>query len=82
MAEKTNSAKIASEKKAPAKKNSGAVKRYFKELKGEFKKITWPTAAALWKNTGATIALCAIVGVIVCLIDLGLDGLINLLLSL
>lgn len=77
--EKTSSAKSATK---PAKKNSGAFKRFFKELKGEFKKITWPTWKTLWRNTWATIAMCAIVGLIVCVIDFGLDGLINLLLSL
>ncbi|MBP5303477.1 MAG: preprotein translocase subunit SecE [Clostridia bacterium] len=83
MAEKTSSAKTASEKKtSPAKKNSGGFKRYFKELKGEFKKVTWPTWPALWKNTWVTIAMCAVVAAVVCVIDIGLDSLINLLLSI
>ncbi|MCQ2404419.1 MAG: preprotein translocase subunit SecE [Clostridia bacterium] len=79
MAENKTSATPAKAKKA--KKESG-FKRYLKELKGEFKKITWPTWASLWNNTWATIAMCAIVGAIVCIIDFGLDALINLLLSL
>ncbi len=69
-------------KDSSAKKGDSAFKRYFKELKGEFKKITWPTWNAMWKNTWATIAMCAVVGVIVCLIDFGLDALINVLLAL
>ncbi len=79
MAENKTPATPAKAKKV--KKESG-FKRYLKELKGEFKKITWPTWSALWNNTWATIAMCAIVGVIVCVIDFGLDALINLLLSL
>ena len=56
--------------------------KFLRDLKGEFKKITWPTFPAVVRNTGVTLALCAILGLIICLIDLGLGALINLLLSL
>jgi len=79
VAEKKTPATPAKAKKV--KKASG-FKRYLKELKGEFKKITWPTWSSLCNNTWATIAMCAIVGAIVCVIDFGLDALVNLLLSL
>ena len=85
MAENKTPAVTSSEKKAkPAKKAKaeGRFKRYFKELKGEFKKIAWPTWSALCKNTGVTLAMCAVVAVIVCVIDIGLDTLIQLLLTL
>lgn len=76
MAENKTPATPAKAKKV--KKESG-FKRYLKELKGEFKKITWPTWSALWNNTWVTIAMCAIVGAIVFVIDFGLGGLIGLL---
>ncbi len=56
--------------------------KFFRDLKGEFKKITWPTFPAVVRNTGVTLVLCIILGLIICLIDLGLGALIDLLLSL
>ena len=55
--------------------------KFFRDLKGEFKKITWPTLNATARNTGVTLAMCAIMGVIICLIDLGLGQLIKLMLG-
>ena len=56
--------------------------KFLRDLKGEFNKITWPTMPAVIRNSGVTIALCVILGLIICLIDLGLGALIDLLLSL
>ena len=74
------------EKKAAAKsKGPGRGNRFFKffrDTKGEFKKITWPTFGAVARNTGVTLAMCAFIGVIVCLFDFVLSSLINLMLSL
>ncbi len=56
--------------------------KFLRDLKGEFKKITWPTFPSVVRNTGVTLALCAIFGLIICLIDLGLGQLIQLLLTL
>ncbi len=56
--------------------------KFLRDLKGEFKKITWPTFPAVVRNTGVTLVLCAILGLIICLIDLGLGALIDLMLSL
>ena len=82
MAENKTTAATSSDKKAKDAKKAkaeGRVKRYFKELKGEFKKIAWPTWSTLCKNTGVTLAMVAVVAVIVCVIDIGLDKLIDLL---
>ena len=56
--------------------------KFLRDLKGEFKKIIWPTFPAVVRNTGVTLVLCIILGLIICLIDLGLGALIDLLLSL
>lgn len=56
--------------------------KFLRDLKGEFKKITWPTFPAVVRNTGVTLVLCIILGLIICVIDLGLGALIDLLLSL
>ncbi len=55
--------------------------KFFRDLKGEFRKITWPTLNTTTRNTAVTLAMCAIMGVIICLIDLGLGQLIKLLLG-
>lgn len=49
-----------------------AVKRWFKDLKGEVKKITWPSGKDVLKGTVVTIVCIAIIGVVVFLVDLGL----------
>ena len=72
-------------KRAGKKKGSGLGKRivkYFRDLKGEFKKIIWPTLPTVVRNTGVTLAMCAILGLLVCLVDFGLGFLIDRLVSL
>lgn len=69
----------------PAKKKRGLGKRFlkfFRDSKGEFKKIIWPTWATIVRNTGVTLAMCAILGVAISLFDLGLSSLLKLMLSL
>ena len=53
------------------------IKRFFKDLKGEVKKITWPNAKEVLKGTLVTIVCIAIIGVVVFLVDLGLTKGIN-----
>ncbi len=65
------------EKKAnkPKKNRKNVFKviaRFFKDLKGEVKKITWPGAKDVLKGTAITIACIAVIGVAVFLVDLGL----------
>lgn len=55
--------------------------KFLRDLRGEFKKITWPALPDVARNTGATLVMCVIVGAVVCLIDLGLSQLVMLLLS-
>ena len=54
-----------------------AIKRYFKDLKGEVKKITWPGAKEVLKGTVVTMVCIAIIGLVVFLVDLGLTKGIN-----
>lgn len=58
------------------------VKKFFRDTRGEFKKIVWPGLPTVARNTIATLIMCAIVGAIIVVIDLGLSALINLLLGL
>ncbi len=75
--------------KAKAKKAGDETKfvpapiaKYFRDTKGEFKKITWPTFKTVVRNTGVTLAVCAILGLVICLFDAGLGALIDLLLKI
>ncbi|MDD2361715.1 MAG: preprotein translocase subunit SecE [Oscillospiraceae bacterium] len=82
---KKNAAKSDKSQK-PAKKKDPrsrpSVKKYFRDLKGEFKKIIWPSKNTILRNTAATLAMCAFVGVFVTLFDLGLSALIRLVSSI
>ena len=71
--------------KSAKKKGSGLgtrMAKYFRDTKGEFKKIVWPTFPTVLRNTGVVLALCVVLGVIICLVDFGLGALVDLMLSL
>ena len=58
------------------------VTKFFRDVRGEYKKVVWPTFASVVRNTGVVLAMCAVTGVVIILVDIGLGQLINLLLSL
>ena len=71
--------------KSDKKKGPGLGKRmvkFFRDTKGEFKKIIWPTFPAVVRNTGVTLAMCIILGVLIALVDSGLGALVDLMLKL
>jgi preprotein translocase subunit SecE len=51
------------------KKTWGAVCKYFRELKSELKKVTWPTPKQVAKNTLIVVACVLVVGVFIWLFD-------------
>lgn len=59
-----------------------AVKKFFRDSKGEFKKIVWPSRQTLIRNTIVTLAMCFFVALFVGLFDSGISALIMLMLSL
>lgn len=65
----------------PEKSGARAMK-YWRDLKGEYKKITWPAFKAVAKNTGITLFVCALAAIFICAVDIGLSELVNLLLKL
>ena len=89
-AKKVADAEKASKKKSA--KNDGkpnvlvraakAVAKFFKDLKGENKKIVWPSAKTVLKNTGIVLAVVLIVGAAIWLVDFGLSEGINALLGI
>ena len=56
--------------------------KYWRDMKGEYKKITWPTFKSVVKNTAITLVVCALVAVFIILVDLGLTELVDLFLML
>ena len=46
------------------------LKRWFKGLKAEFKKIVWPDQKSLTKETAAVVIVSVVVGVIISVVDL------------
>ena len=58
------------------------ITKFVRDTRGEFKKIVWPTFPTVLRNTGVVLALCVVLGVIICLVDFGLGALVDLMLSL
>lgn len=56
--------------------------KYFRGLFSEVGKVVWPTGKTVVRNTIVTIAMCAVVGALIVVFDIGLTLLIDLLLSL
>ena len=55
---------------------------FFKGVKAEFKKITWPDKASLLKQTVAVISVSVVVCVVIALMDSVIQYGVNILLSL
>ena len=64
------------------KRTWGSIRRYFRELRSELKKVVWPTPQQVLKNTLIVGACVLVVGIFIWLFDfiarLGIDGLISL----
>jgi len=69
---------LAEQKKLAKKKNKKQKRsliRFFKDVWGEVKKVTWPTKKELFKTTFAVILFIVVFTVIIGLMDLGLGKL-------
>ena len=68
-------------KKAPSKfspKNIGkGIVRFFKDLRGETKKIVWPDAKMVVKSTGVVLATVLVLGAGVWILDFATSGAIT-----
>ena len=70
--------------KAPKKKDKkpNRVLRWLKDLKGELKKVTWPTMKDVVKNVGIVIACVIFVGIFIWVFDYLARAVIDALLKL
>ncbi len=75
---------LAEQKKIAKQKNKKQRRspvRFFKDVWGEVKKVTWPTKADLFKTTFAVILFIAVFAVVVGLMDFGLGTLFKTFLT-
>ena len=64
------------------KRTWSGVKKYFRELRSELKKVVWPTPKQVAKNTLVVIACVLVVGVFIWLFDLAFQTGISALIGL
>ena len=78
------------EKKAPQKADKKSDKKpgifskiakYFRECKGEIKKITWPTPKTVFKNMGIVVVMITVIGLFIFGLDQGLYALLGLIMD-
>ena len=81
-AEKEKTSKKSSNKPNVFVRMGKAIKNFFKNSKGDLKKITWPGAKTVLKNTGVVLVSVAVVGVVIYAIDQGLSFLVSKLIEL
>ena len=55
--------------------------RYVEDARAELRKVTWPTVAETRKATLAVLGFCAVMAVILGLVDLALSSMIKAFLS-
>ena len=55
-------------------------KSWFKGLKSEFKKISWPDKETLVKESAAVIVITIILGIVIALVDMAVNSGVNLIL--
>lgn len=72
----------AKKKENPFKKMGPAIKKFFKDFKGEWKKVTWPSGKTVLNNSIVVLVIVTIVALVLLGIDTGLseiiDGLVGL----
>lgn len=66
-------------KKDSGKKEQGKVKKWFHDLKVEFKKVVWPTKKTVVTNTSVVVAVIALSAVFIGLLDEGFLALLRLI---
>lgn len=60
-------------------KNIGSsLVKFFKEVRGELKKVVWPSRKQLVNNTLTVLLSCLIIGMIIWLADFGLSYIVDL----
>lgn len=83
MAKEKEVTKSTKSKKTDDKaKKKGGLKRWFKELRSELKKVVWPTRKQVINNSGVVITVMAVMAVFLFAVDSGLGALFKMLLKI
>jgi preprotein translocase subunit SecE len=70
----SKSTKVKSDKPNAFKRFFAAIPRFWKDFRGEIKKIVWPDSKTVLKNTGVVLVVVAIMTIVIYAIDLGLSS--------
>ncbi|WP_295207941.1 preprotein translocase subunit SecE [Ruminococcus sp.] len=81
MAKKTDVTK-SSKKEAGKEKKKGGIRKYFRELKAEIKKVVWPTRQQVTKNTGVVLTVMVVMALFLFGVDSGLGAAIKAILKI
>lgn len=82
MAKKEADSKTKSKAAKAEKTKKGGIKKYFKDLKSEMKKVVWPSRKQVVNNTGVVMSVMVAMGLFLFAIDTGLAAVIKALLSI
>ena len=55
---------------AKTKKSGNKITKFFKEVKSELKKVTWPSKKQVTKSTLVVIAAVILIGIVIWVLDL------------
>lgn len=72
----TKSSKNTSEKK------KGGVRKYFRDLRSEIKKVVWPTKKQVVNNTGVVMSVMIVMALFLFAVDSGLGAAIQAILKI
>lgn len=72
-------AKDTTSEKKSEKKEPGKIRKWFKDLKVEFKKVVWPSKKTVVNNTSVVIGVIVLAAVIVGALDQGFLALFRLI---
>ncbi len=61
-----------------AEKKENAIAKYFRGIKSEFKKITWPSFKQIINNTSTVIISVVVIGLFIFLLDTAFGAILNL----
>ena len=64
------------------KRTWGKVRKYFRELRSELKKVSWPTPKQVLKNALIVVACVLVVGAFIWVFDIVAEIVIELLINL
>ena len=72
----------AKKKENPLKTVGAKIKKFFKDFKGEWKKVTWPSGKTVLNHSLVVIVVVLVFGLIIFGFDTGLSSIIDGLVSL